>query len=69
MRLADDNETKQMLMEGAVFPGDIMRDRKYERTRFHFTPRPQRPFRNRIVNLANCERVDVAAFVAQMESA
>lgn len=65
MKLPESNETRQMLSEGVVFQNDIFKDRRRDSGKYNFQRKKQRPFRNRIINPENCERINIQQYVQE----
>lgn len=65
LRRSDDDETKQMVVNGEVFLNDIIHPRRLLSARFEVrTARVQKRFRNRIIKRANCVPVNIEQYVA-----
>lgn len=67
MKRDDGDDTKQMIASGEVFLGDLIKSRKKTMNHVFRKYQGKKTFRNRIINLENCERINIKEFIAQMQ--
>jgi hypothetical protein len=63
MKRSDDDEAKQMVSNGELFFNDILHSRRNDSSKYDFKIKPERKFRNRIVNLENCEQININDYI------
>lgn len=64
MKLPAENDSRQMLEEGELFLHDILHQRRKESKNFIATNKKVKTkFRNRIINLNNCVRINIEEYV------
>lgn len=63
MKSSEQTETKEMLAKGIVFANDILHQRRLDSKRFAFQIKKEKPFRNRIINLDTCQKINIEEYV------
>lgn len=64
MRLPEENESRQMVEQGILFPLDIIHQRRKESNNFPENKRKiKKIFRNKIINLEHCVPINIKEYV------
>ena len=63
LRLPDNNDSKEMLVNGELVLNDIIRNRKQEKGKYIEPKKQKEKFRNRIFNYENSVKVNIQDYV------